>query len=66
MSNGLIRCRAAERCRDGENVHDPETGERTGRLGAITHAGPLCEDCVRTVEYAIRSLPATCATSSGF
>lgn len=57
MSNGLIRCRAAERCRDGENVHDPETGERLGRLGATTHNGSLCEACVRAVEYAIRSLP---------
>ncbi len=53
----LTRCKAGHRCRDGENVHDPDTGEKLGRLGAIIHGGPFCDRCYGSVEYAIRSLP---------
>lgn len=55
MPDGSTRCRAGETCRDGETVHDPATGERVERLGAIIEAGVLCERCTNAVDYAIRS-----------
>lgn len=51
------RCRAAQRCRNGENIHD-ETGERIDRLGAVIEDGTLCQACTNRVAYALGSLPA--------
>jgi hypothetical protein len=58
-SPALTRCAAGDHCRDGENIEDPDTGERIARLGAIVDdGGPLCDQCLWDAEYAIASLPA--------
>ena len=49
----VLRCRAGRRCQDAETVVDPDTGEKTDRLGAVIEQGPLCEVCVRAAVTAL-------------